>query len=185
MIDLQLAPTMTDNQTTALGRFIRHMRNQRGMKQPELAKMLDLAQVVTISRWEQGKAPVSPRHYRGLALAFNMPVSEIIELASKDSPESVEEYHRLGKLLGKEVPEKPTARLGMWSLSNKLRNGIVALRNQYPRATDVDLLEAAVESYLQAAEERGLDGHFHPLPSTGPQPKGSQQPTSPPKKKQA
>lgn len=184
MNDLLVA-TMADTKPSALGRFIKMMRKQRRMTQMELAKVLDLDQMVSISRWESGQGPVSPRHFRGLALAFNMPIGEIIDLAAKDSPESVDEYKRLSKMLGQELPNKPTARLGMWTLSNKLRDGITALRNQYPRATDVDLLEAAVESYLQAAEERGLDGHFHPLPSTGPQPKGSQQPTSPPKKKQA
>lgn len=58
----------------------------------------------------------------------------------------------------------------------ELADRFVQLQAIYPRITQTDLVEAAIEFYLQHADG-GLDANLQPWPSSGPSGAGSQKKT--------
>lgn len=161
----QTARVLVMRQLNSLGQFIKTIRQGKRMTQMELTKAIGLEASVSISRWEHGIDPVPHRHYRNLAKALNVSLDKLLALAQQDHPEHVTEFHTLEKQLGVEVPTKTDPSIGLWTLRRDLRDHLKQLTHDYPRATEQDLLEAAVEFFIANAKRSGLDGHWHPNPT--------------------
>lgn len=66
----------------ALGCVVRLLRERRGMTQGDLARAAGVAQPV-ISRMERGEVPANLANVRGVAGAFGVPVTLLIEWADE------------------------------------------------------------------------------------------------------
>jgi transcriptional regulator with XRE-family HTH domain len=71
----------------ALGRAIRQLRDERGLKQKELAQAADM-NVTAISHIERGRANPAWGTVRRIAAALGVPVSEIAARAERPADDS-------------------------------------------------------------------------------------------------
>lgn len=146
-----------------LGELIRTARKGLKLTQPDLADQLGLDAAVSVCRWERGRAPVPPSHFRGLSAALKIPIEQILAAAKHDDPATVNTFRAYEKRLGvKPVVSGKPIRYDVDINPDHLRQ-LKDLAKEYPKASLQDLVDAAMEFYLARATH-GLDGHFKPLP---------------------
>lgn len=148
----------TNKQLSAL--IVEH-RNKLDMRQIDFARKLGLNTATSVCRWEKDESPIPWIHYRQISKILDIPWNRLLSAATHDNPEHVALFFESEKRM--RVTPTPTVRQSSLSPRPDLMHRLDALTAKYKSADLQSLIDSALELYLDAAEQSGLDGNWHPI----------------------
>jgi transcriptional regulator with XRE-family HTH domain len=149
------------NAKKALGKLLRDARKRRGMKQPEVAKHIGLEAAVSICRWEGAHAPIPPEYFLALLDVLELDRDTLFEAIEAAYPKAMKKFRTRQRQYGI-TPTIISDRASRPTISKTHVQRLHGLVKLYPVATLQHVVDAAIEYYLDHAEQ-GLDANLRPL----------------------